>query len=158
MSIQKPFKRECVKVGIYNPLEYICELYQKGLSSTEISEHLKDKHNIIITGKSIADKIKTRTPLRTPSERKKNAIKRGRMIYFKKPKHELYKSGALSHKIRMEVLNRDNSCCQICGNSPKTGYTLEIHHKNGNNSDLDNLQTLCFQCHRGLHAVKKDSN
>jgi 5-methylcytosine-specific restriction endonuclease McrA len=151
------FNRNCINVGIFNPIEYIVKLYQRGMSATEISEYMKEKHNIQITNKGISDKIKEKIQLRTYRERKLNAIKRGRMIYHKKPANERYKSGSLSAKIRMNVLARDSFQCTICGNSPKTGSSLEIHHKNGNSSDLDNLQTLCYLCHRGLHYNKKNS-
>jgi len=153
--IKLTFKQKCTNIGIFNYTEYICKLYNKGLSCNEIAEHFKDEHNISITAKHLSDKIKEKIGLRTHSERKLNAIKRGRMIYYKKPKHEKYRSGSISAKQRIAVLTKDDFKCTLCGNSPKTGYTLEIHHKNGTSSDLDNLQTLCYLCHRGLHATEK---
>lgn len=61
-------------------------------------------------------------------------------------------------KIRWEVLKRDNYTCKKCGRSPSSDHTvkLEIDHKipvakNGQ-SDLENLQTLCWECNQG----KKD--
>ncbi len=77
------FSDKCIAVGIYNPPDYIKKLYQKGLSCKEISELLFNKYKISITSKSISDKIKCQIPLRTYSERKINAIKRGRMVYYK---------------------------------------------------------------------------
>lgn len=152
---RRTFAQNCTVKGIFNPVEYIVKLYQKGYSTIEISEYMLNEYDISITGKAITDKIKKEIPLRTYSERKLNAIKRKRMIYYKKPDAEKYKSGGLSTKIRFNVMTRDKFRCTLCGNSPATGSTLEIHHKNGTSSDLDNLQTLCFSCHRGLHADKR---
>ena len=150
------FAQKCIANGIFNPIEYIVKLYQKGYSTPEISEYMLDNYKISITSKGIADKVKSEITLRTYSERKINAIRRKRMVYLKKPDAEKYRTTGLSSKRRFEVLTRDGFKCTLCGNSPKTGSTLEIHHKNGNSSDLDNLQTLCFACHRGLHYAKRE--
>jgi len=145
------FINQCHKNGIENPYELLIELYKGGMSGSEIKELLLNKYGIIVSDKHITDKIKAKMPLRTYSERKLNAIKRGRMIYFKKPEHEKYKRLGLSQKQRMLALKRDNFKCSLCGNSPKTGATLEIHHINGEKNNIENLQTLCFPCHRGMH-------
>ena len=152
---RETFAHKCAQKGIYDSINYICKLYQKGQSCEEIAENLQNEHGIAITGKAISDKIKEKIPLRTYSERKKTAIASGRMIYHKKPEHEKYKRKGLSYKIRMEILKRDSYACVICGNSPKTGYSLEIHHINeATNNNMDNLRTLCFSCHKGLHYTK----
>jgi hypothetical protein len=155
MDKRYKFDNACIQNGIYNPLGFICKQYQKGLSCNEISELLQDRYDIKVSAKHLSDKIKLKIGLRSYSERKQNAIKRGRMIYFKKPEHEKYKRNGLSAKIRYNVLVRDNFQCSICGNSPKTGATLEIHHINGKKNNLENLQTLCYLCHRGIHYSKR---
>jgi hypothetical protein len=149
------FNHACAQTGIYNPLEFICKKYKSGMSGEEISEYLHDNYNINITGKSIIDKIKTKITLRSRTERKINAIKRGRMIYFKKPEGMKYKTKSISAKTRYEVMERDKRRCQKCGGSPETGHVLELHHINGTASTLENLMTICYLCHRGLHANNK---
>jgi 5-methylcytosine-specific restriction endonuclease McrA len=53
---------------------------------------------------------------------------------------------------RFVVLQRDNHQCVSCGKSPPT-VTLEVDHiipfSKGGNNDINNLQTLCFECNRG---------
>ena len=68
---------------------------------------------------------------------------------------------AISPKIRLQVLKRDNFTCQSCGKSPALYPELEIDvsvkleidhfqpHSKGGSIDLDNLQTLCLLCNRG---------
>lgn len=71
---------------------------------------------------------------------------------------------------RDEVLARDNYTCQHCGITDKEhiekyGYSLAIHHKDGNgttvpkeqrNNNIDNLETLCCSCHKKLHPKHKN--
>jgi len=148
---KETFTQKCIKIGIFNPNEYLCKQYKNGLSCNEIAEKLTDKYAIDISAKAISEKIKSIMPLRSKSEGKKNAIKRGRMIYIKKPDYMKYKHKNISAKIRWEVLHRDNLQCQICGGKPSDGYSLEVHHKKPGNNNTDNLITLCFLCHRGGH-------
>jgi ribosomal protein L37E len=58
------------------------------------------------------------------------------------------------------VLKRDNRTCQSCGSREK----LIVHHKDGinifngvPNNDLDNLITLCRDCHNKIHFTKDES-
>ena len=78
---KQTFLQRCIKHRIYNPLAYSINLYNKGLSTIEISEHFSNKYGISITSRSIADKLKTKIPIRDCSERRLNAISRGRMVY-----------------------------------------------------------------------------
>lgn len=59
----------------------------------------------------------------------------------------------LSPKKRFLVLERDNRRCVMCGVSANDGAVLEVDHirpvARGGSDDLDNLQTLCFDCNRG---------
>jgi hypothetical protein len=60
-----------------------------------------------------------------------------------------------SAKAKLEVLQRDNYSCVICGRSPVTvpGLTLEVDHvepfSKGGADALANYQTLCRRCNRG---------
>lgn len=61
-------------------------------------------------------------------------------------------------KKRLEIFNRDNFTCKLCGD-PKS--TLHIHHKKyaSNTSPWDyqndSLVTLCEHCHDTVEKVKK---
>lgn len=45
--------------------------------------------------------------------------------------------------------------CERCGFVPENIRQLDIHHADGNhkNNDLDNLTTLCANCHRLEHCI-----
>jgi hypothetical protein len=60
----------------------------------------------------------------------------------------------VSKSIRINVFERDNYTCQICGRNVKEdNVKLEIDHiipvSKGGSDDISNLQTLCFDCNRG---------
>lgn len=59
------------------------------------------------------------------------------------------------NRLKKVVISRDNNQCQCC----KRDYRLGVHHIDGDshNNKLDNLITLCNQCHLSLHK-KYDSN
>ena len=58
---------------------------------------------------------------------------------------------------RLKVLKRDGFRCQMCG----TAKNLRVHHINyehlGTDAELDDLITLCDECHRKIHEqdIKK---
>lgn len=61
-------------------------------------------------------------------------------------------------KIRQEayqnmrkIIIDDRKCCELCSGDK----FLEIHHKNYESNDMDNLVLLCRLCHRKLHADKR---
>lgn len=60
--------------------------------------------------------------------------------------------------VKAACLNRDNYTCKCC--KTKKG-TLHVHHivyrSNGGADTLDNLITLCEECHKKLHAGKLES-
>ena len=53
---------------------------------------------------------------------------------------------------RAKAIERDSHKCVICGSSER----LEVHHKkyrsDGGSDDMDNLVTLCAQCHIKAHG------
>lgn len=70
-------------------------------------------------------------------------------------------SDGFTDKIKEDVRNRDDNECQICSDNE---CKLEVHHilkrTLGGSNELDNLVTLCVNCHRAIetndleHAIK----
>lgn len=62
--------------------------------------------------------------------------------------------------LRQEVLKRDNNQCAKCSKSKAKGTILQVHHivplSKGGSNDLDNLQTLCLECHEEIHPHMKE--
>lgn len=58
----------------------------------------------------------------------------------------------ISIRRRFLVFKRDQFACVLCGRSG-IGVKLEVDHKvpvsKGGSNNLDNLQTLCYECNRG---------
>ena len=56
---------------------------------------------------------------------------------------------------RLIILRRDNHTCQHCGKSEERLY---VHHimprEHGGTDDLDNLTTLCHDCHQKVHQFR----
>lgn len=56
------------------------------------------------------------------------------------------------HSVRKAVIRRDNGVCGICGKHPANP---EVHHKTplseGGSNKLENLVTLCHECHQKIH-------
>ncbi|MDD4972334.1 MAG: HNH endonuclease [Paludibacter sp.] len=67
----------------------------------------------------------------------------------------------ITKKIRVEIIERDNNICQLCGLEGKFGNEywgiegdLHIHHIIPNGpATVDNLITLCGHCHKAVHLV-----
>jgi len=63
------------------------------------------------------------------------------------------KSGWLDESLRLAVLSRDDWLCQRCGSAGP----LHIHHihlrSQGGPDLVDNLLTLCWQCHDEVHRM-----
>ena len=57
------------------------------------------------------------------------------------------------HNLKNQVLNRDGWKCQDCGSS----INLQVHHLVRRSQlgwdELENLMTLCAECHRRLHNI-----
>jgi len=144
------------RVGIDDFKDFVKNLYVEGMSGNEISEYFKEKHSISVSARHITSVVGEYGLIRSKKESKFNAIKRGRMVYIKKPEHEKYRVKSISAKRRFEVLTRDGYKCKYCGQGPDDGATLEIHHIDGPESTPDGLQTLCFRCHRGVHYTERE--
>jgi len=66
--------------------------------------------------------------------------------------YSLIETDPVPNTIRYEVLKRDGSRCLLCGVSAKDSV-LHVDHvvprSKGGSNDMDNLQTLCWQCNNG---------
>jgi 5-methylcytosine-specific restriction enzyme A len=65
------------------------------------------------------------------------------------------RSRSISLSVRLDVLTRDGYKCVYCGRSSQQ-IDLEIDHiipySKGGSNQIDNLQSLCFDCNRGKGA------
>lgn len=63
------------------------------------------------------------------------------------------------YNVKSAVLNRDNYTCQICG---EKDTRLEVHHiqyrSKGGSNRMDNLVTLCSDCHDKIHDGELEFN
>jgi 5-methylcytosine-specific restriction endonuclease McrA len=145
----------CLDNGLEEPKILIPKLYLSGMSCNAISEYFFTKCSLIISTRNINDYIKKEGIVRTASRAKVNAIKEKRMVYKKKLDSEKYHAKYISSGVRMQILQRDEFKCSLCGNGRHNGSSTEIHHKDRNpkNNDFNNLQTLCYLCHQGTHAI-----
>lgn len=57
-------------------------------------------------------------------------------------------SGGAPHKQRKAALQRDNHQCVKCGNTQHLEVDHILNVARGGTHDLNNLQTLCADCHR----------
>lgn len=67
-----------------------------------------------------------------------------------------YQRSLITNSVRFKVFRRDGYRCQICGRTQADGVKLVVDHiipvAKGGTSDMDNLQTLCFECNSGKSA------
>lgn len=56
-----------------------------------------------------------------------------------------------SHRRHMQMT------CQRCGFEAMVKDQIDVHHKNGNHKDnsIENLESLCANCHRLEHAMQR---
>ena len=80
--------------------------------------------------------------------------------YIKGSKNPMYKDGSsikypieFDKELRRKVRQRDKYICQQCFKKGKN-RRLSIHHIDGdkNNSNIDNLVSLCQSCHQKIHV------
>ena len=74
-----------------------------------------------------------------------------------RPRRKLYPANW--DEIAAQVKEAAGWCCEQCGHphAPADGYTLTVHHIDGDpsNNDPGNLVALCQRCHLGLHGKKQ---
>jgi len=65
-------------------------------------------------------------------------------------------------RLRQLVFEKDNFKCVYCGKGIKDGVSLEVDHikawEDGGKTVYDNGQTLCSDCNKGKHHIKKYNN
>ena len=61
----------------------------------------------------------------------------------------------ISGKTRLDVFERDDYRCQMCGRTVEDGIKLHIDHivpfSKGGSNEMDNLQVLCHECNLAKH-------
>lgn len=76
---------------------------------------------------------------------------------YKSYSWQYQKSNRLDENLRKATILRDNCKCQECG---KTNCVLEVHHikarKYGGANTIENLITLCSNCHQKTEGHEKD--
>lgn len=122
--------------------------------TTEISEELQSKTNIVITNRSIQRMLNSLGIIRNKSEAYTLAIKKGRKDYshLRKPIKSKDLRKGISLKIRYLVLRRDESKCVLCGNGAQNTALVIDHIKpvvDGGDNNIENLRTLCKPCNHG---------
>lgn len=90
-----------------------------------------------------------------------------------KPRYRLTKSGKMMYRCRKKWMQYEKKrpnrrgfpyrkykkdYCESCGFIPQYQVQLDVDHKDGNNKNnsVDNLQTLCANCHRLKTFINKD--
>lgn len=72
----------------------------------------------------------------------------------------------LQQSTRQTVLERDDHQCQFCGvteeqHKEEMGRSLDIHHviprRSGGSDSLENLISVCVECHRTLESTQGDA-
>lgn len=74
----------------------------------------------------------------------------GKRAYFHRPGKSEYLHSDEWEQKRQLVLDRDHSCCTKCGSDEN----IQVHHKtyeHFGNEPLEDLVSLCQQCHKALH-------
>ena len=102
--------------------------------------------------RELIDEVNTQRKTQSSKQKTEKAEVRS-LSKRKKQKRSRY----ISASVRVSVLNRDGYRCVFCGRSAKQ-VELEVDHiipfSQGGSNDLNNLQTLCFDCNRGKGARK----
>lgn len=83
-----------------------------------------------------------------------NKIRASASKYHNSPrgKKAFWRRAGMEYRIHVK------NTCERCGFCAEDQCQMDIHHKDGNhdNNILNNLATLCANCHRLVHWQKKD--
>lgn len=100
--------------------------------------------------RELINEVNTQKKSQAKKQKTKNAEIRS-LPKIKKQKRSRY----ISSSVRVSVLNRDRYKCVFCGRNSQQ-VELEVDHiipfSKGGSNDINNLQTLCFDCNRGKGA------
>ncbi|KKQ80498.1 MAG: hypothetical protein UT02_C0007G0009 [Parcubacteria group bacterium GW2011_GWC2_38_7] len=131
------------------------------MSSIEIVNYFDIHLGIKITARSIQTKLKQYGLTRSPSDRFKLAIKKGRMDYA--PRRKKIKSSELRKgitlKLRYEIFARDNFRCVLCGKTGQEELLVVDHIKPvtyGGDNQSANLRVLCRACNLGKKLYENE--
>lgn len=121
--------------------EQIIELFRKFLNKEIKSDLKKDK--------IVALKKKFPRAFNYQVARAVNCSYNYACQFWIEPNGSVYYRGRrkTDEKIKKAVLERDNYSCVACG----TKDNLEIHHVNAHKDVMNNLVTLCHECHYYVH-------
>ncbi|MCJ7434714.1 MAG: HNH endonuclease [Anaerolineales bacterium] len=71
-------------------------------------------------------------------------------------KSDRAKRGYVSNEVRQAMIQRDGNKCLLCGSQDNLTVGHIIPISRGGNSDIENLQTLCFSCGRSVQTSSVD--
>jgi len=142
--------------------DILTEMYlDLNMSSIEIVNYFEVHLGIKITPRSIQTKLKEYGLTRSPSERFKLAIKKGRMDY--EPRRKKIKSAELRKginlRLRYEIFTRDRFRCVICGKTGNDELLVVDHIKPvtyGGDNSKDNLRVVCRACNLGKKLYENE--
>ena len=77
-------------------------------------------------------------------------------LFDQQQRSDRQKRGYISSKIRKAVLQRDHHQCLVCGSEDNLTVAHITPISQGGNSEIENLQTLCFPCQKDNHAYRVD--
>ena len=116
-------------------------------------EALLNAYNGIV----ISDKRKKGIEVKSKKKKKEDKKQTSKSDYY-----ELLKDPRWQ-KRRLEIMQRDNFTCQMCGNGLTSGVPLNVHHYVYHKGYLPweyqdkDLITLCRDCHHKLHEDKPNT-
>lgn len=86
----------------------------------------------------------------------------GMILKKGKPKKQKEMRANIDPRLRLQILARDNFRCRFCGRTPRDCLRLEVDHMTpiflGGTDNKNNLQTLCYECHKGKTITEKKEN
>lgn len=153
----------CTRLGIPDS-EYehtIKALYQKELSTGEISELIFKQTGITISPRSLQRTLRSLGVMRDMKSSFAIARGKGRIVFQAEQQEDLDKKHPkqLDRRLRMRIMERDGFKCTLCGHGRDQGVLLQVDHKiarvHGGKDTEENLRVLCIDCNigkRDLHG------
>lgn len=85
---------------------------------------------------------------------KRRPKKKPRIVVVEQPNYNEYINSLEWERLRGLVLMRDKNQCVLCS----SGKRLQVHHltyERLGHEKLEDLQTLCYECHQKLHVKRR---